>query len=517
MSLITASALVGLSLALTLNANAKVAKFTTRYVPSPAPTMMPTPPDFAAMSDEAFSKAQKSIKAANRSVADIDKVDDTTALSDDLKNIRSKLIGGPAWKNNQKDPATTYNAISAPSAINTLIADLDGRYDSLAPDAKFVAAQIIALKPLESAIFRARHLIDNAELTRSAIVTILRAASSGQNAYFPTDQWKAGFDYLTLPSASHKEPDILNEEDFHHYMLTEVRPAIEKLRDRIAALNFTKPIYVDNQMALSTANFVADDDRYAILGETERIATLAGLQLSLSGLYSALAYDWAGLFQATDSVARVYGFRASMQGLIPGLDFVDEATSESRVRIIKNFTRLLTLRPGGEKWTQAAYPLFVDGMRNVKLAWLGIKADQKSNANLNNLIDPRGFLPWNRQIDASLTNIESLIGGQSVSSAVVAGEVVDVKFKDMFTTPPADLKAFLPTGFEGGNIYVKNPYGMEMARNYRRGTPSAWNTSAFKPYFPNVKSNDDIKRTARVMSQAWGGWLLGLPISSLMF
>lgn len=510
LSFLAVTAVSGLALA-----NAKPSK-PIRY------NQLPSPTGFKALSEEQYQKALKDAKATTRSIAEIDKVDDVTALSDDLKNIRSQIIGGPIYKNHQVT-AEKSAGVKTPADIVALIKSLDSKYDSLETDAKFVAAQLIALKGMQSAVYRARHLIDTAELTKSAIITSLRLAASGQNVFFPTEQWKAGFDYLTTPTEG-MGPDISTEEELHKAILSEVRPDVEKMYARINALNFSKPIYFDNKMAFSSANFVSDDDRYVVLGETERISTLSGMAFGISSMYVGLAYHWDRVFDTADSVARIYGFRATVSSLVPGLDFVDGATAEKRTSVIKKNGKLFTLREGGAQWTTAAYQWFVSGVQNAKIAWSMIKRDANSNSNINNVIDPRGFLPFVRQNDATLSTIESLVHGEGVSSAVVMGETVNVKFKELFENPPKDLKAFLPTEFDKGQAVIASPLARDTSgklrggyRNYMKGSPTAWDVKAYQAYFPDVKNNDDIKKAAKILSQTWGGALVGVSVGSMVF
>lgn len=52
------------------------------------------------------------------------------------------------------------------------------------------------LRPL----FETRGMFSGNKATRSAAVTLIRAAGNLQNLYLPTEQWKAGFDYVAPPS-----------------------------------------------------------------------------------------------------------------------------------------------------------------------------------------------------------------------------------------------------------------------------------------------------------------------------
>ena len=44
----------------------------------------------------------------------------------------------------------------------------------------------------------------------------------------------------------------------------------------------------------------------------------------------------------------------------------------------------------------------------------------------------------------------------------------------------------------------------------------AWDLPTYRKYFDGVHTQEDIKRIARVLSQSWGGFLLGLPMNLIM-
>jgi hypothetical protein len=484
-------------------ASAATAAKKTTYAPLPEPL----PGSF--MSEAQYQAAQKEAKAdtKTRQIAEADKVNDAYALSDEMKNLRSQIIGGSHWKNNEVEKGGELAGIQKAEDLTRLIADLDKNYSKLTQtDAKFVAAQLIALKPFRSIIYRCRRLIDSAKISKSVIITMIRGAAVGTDIFFPTEQWQAGFSYLTEPSAN-MGADINTEIDFHNYMTKELYPSLYTLIERVNGMKFSKPVYFDNKMLYSQANFVSDDDRYAILTETERQLYLSGLLFNMSGLMSASSYSWEGLFQAADSIARIYGFDS--------ISFdIEGATAKDRFTRVKRYPQLFTLRQGGAGWMKSSYKWFIEGVRTAKLAWLRLKDDQNNNRGVNNLIDPRGLMPFVRQIDESVNNIENLIQDKEVVSAVVNGEAVDVRFSQFFLNPPKDLKAFMPTEFNKESNYKKNAYGTY--RNYRAGSPVGWNLEAYRRYFPDVKSNEDIKRAARILGQSWGGALVGAPLTSFI-
>lgn len=507
----------------------------TKPKAQPEAAFLPPPPaPHAFMSEEDYSKKLKEVRSATRRVADIDNVDEASALSDELKNIRAEIIGGDVWAKGQKT-GQVKKGIQTAEEIPALIESLEKKYDTLPMDAKLAAAQIIAIKPYRSVVYRARKLIDDAEYTKALVITALRATASGQNVFFPTEQWKAGFDYLTTPSAN-MGTDINNEGQLQEFIRTEVLPAVQTLETRVRAMRFTTPVYFDNKMAYSTANFFSDDDRFALIGETERNTALAGLNFSISSIHYGLAYNWNGMFETADKMARVYGFRNGLSAVLPG-DFVEGATAEKRNAVLKRNKSLFVLREGGAAWTTAAYPYFKEGVRFARLSWDAAKKDGSSNNNLNMLLDPRGVLPFTRQGDTALKNVENLTVGNGptdavFTSAVIGNESVKVNVYALFNKPPEDMKAFLPIDYQGGDRVIASEFARDKGgalkggyRNYKFGSPAKWCTDAcvgangkevnsYGTYFPGVKTPEEVRDAARILSQTWGG---SAPFAGMLF
>lgn len=502
--------------------------------PVPESAFLPPPPaPTGFMTEEVYNQKLKEVRSTTRRVADVDNVDEASAMSDDLKNIRAEIIGGDVWAKGQKT-GQVKKGIQSSEEIPALIEVLEKKYDSYPMDAKFVAAQIIAIKPYRSIIYRARHLIDRAEYTKAMVITTLRATASGQNVFFPTAQWKAGFDYLTKPSAN-MGPDIENEAQLQSYIQTDVLESVQDLKKRMEVMNFKTPIYFDSKMAYSSANFFSDDDRFALIGETERNTALAGLNFTISSMHYAQAYNWNGMFETADKMARVYGFRNGLSAAL-SVDFVDGATAQKRNEVLKRNSALFTLRKGGEKWTAAAYSYFKEGVRYSRLAWDAAKKDGSSNSNLNMLLDPRGVLPITRQGDTALKNVESLTVGNGptdavFTSAIIGNESVKVNVNAIFNNPPQDMKAFLPTAYEGGSRVIASEFARDKGgqlrggyRNYMYGSPTKWcinncvgatgEANSYGVYFPEVKTAEEVQDAARILAQTWGG---SAPFAGMLF
>lgn len=480
--------------------------------PPPVPENLQT-----TITEEEYQKILTAAKKARKVASESDTFDYNSAYSDDAKNLQARINGGSLWRNGQQTDARV-GGINKASDIDALIADLETNYEKLQPDAKFMAAFWISLKPWKAFAVRAKPLVERHNLSQSAIVTIMRATYASINVFAPdTPSWKAGFEYVTLPVPG-MGADIASEQALHTFASSELLPSIDAFNARIYKLNFaTKPIYFDNKVLVRSANFVSTRDRHVRLGEAERLSVLAGGLLAYSNLAGAMAYTWEGFFAAADNVGTVYGFSSKLSD--------GSMTAAKRFEAVKKQANLFRLRPDArgvatytkaKEWTnKVAFAKFKEGLRAARASWTWLKNNGTNDDATRNIFDPRVFIPFTRIIDTSFDNIDSLLHDRGIASAVVNGETVDVNFKLMFEDPPLALTEFFPVAFEGGQNKLVDPATRKEYRNFNYGNPKAWNVGAYTKYFPNVRTNDDVKRTARVLNQAWGGWMLGIPLAGM--
>jgi hypothetical protein len=481
----------------------------------------PAPVSAPAFTEEEYKAVLEKSKKA-RSIAQADSFDYASAYSDDAKNLLSRINGGPLWAN-RTETKEVKSGLKTVGDIDEFITYCQANYASMKPDAQFVAAYWIALKPWKGFFHRARKLVESHNLSQSAIVTFLRAVNSTTNVFLAeTPSYKVGFDYLTMP-AKDLDHKIANENDLRRFVQLSVMPAYEALIQKLRALNFENGIYFDNKLILNNANAatgvtVDTRDRHVRLGEPERLAALSGVLLAYSNLSGALAYRWTGFFKAMDSVGTVYGFSS---GLSDG-----SMTAEKRFNIVKRDLPLFTLiKPGGpELIKNTACPKFKEGLRAANASWIWLKRLGGDNQAARNIFDPRAFIPFTRTINESFKNIDKVVlasencdmkGSSSLASALVAGEVIDVNFAEFFNNPPDDLKSFFPKTFTGGGNRAIDTATGEEYRNYSFGNPETWDANFYGRFFPNVRSQNDVRKAARILNQTWGGWMLGIPLAGM--
>ena len=434
---------------------------------------------------------------------------------------------------------------TTPEDLHNLLVDLntDAFYNKLAPDAKFAAAQIAPLLAFEGFFNRTIEWMQPTPVTRLASVGALRAIGAGTMVYFPTDQWKAGVAYLTTPSDS-MGPIIRNELDFHSF-LEKLAPRIKTAYNRIHALNFSdSPVFFDNQVFYKAADFVSDHDRYVRMGEAERHAVLANLAYGLSSIYSLNAYNLNGLFQAADRISKRFGIGS----VLYDPNVTTDRTRFDVLRAQNKATDLFELRPNGQLWMTSAYNALLGAVSQSQLVYSEFAESKTSEKTIGNLIDSRGVDPVARLIQSGLFNLKYIVTSKDAQgnvigkkdatdeerkasdelkrktpsgaqSMVVSSEGVHVNLRDFYLNAPKSLIDLMPTEFDPSPYTMTKQLKGGKTRNYHNfqsGRAIGWSLTEYQRIFPDVRSNEDITKTARILSQSWGGFLVGLPMASLI-
>jgi hypothetical protein len=507
--------------------------------------------------EEQFKEIAKKHKLlAGRKTAATDFKDENSILSRQFMNIRNSIIGGPKYADGKV--AGKAEPIKTAAQLHTLLEDLDGKFRSgkiTEPDAQLLAAQLLLLRPMRGFVARAKRIFDssegNARLAHAWAVTALRATAAGIDVYFPGEHapmWQAFFDYMVEPYYATWEPnknkdldpkspcadysqwlknncDIRNGARYQAWLFLEVLPRLNDLHRTLKTMNLeSKPIYADTKILFGDAEFESHKDRFLRLGEAERFLLLSGTQAAISAIYGLEAYHLDGFFESLDTVAKNYGFNATFQ--------TTNATAEKRFNSIRNNHKFLfKFKSDYEDFAKAnmraSYNALKTSMQNSYLAWLYLKARENDASARDNLIDPRLVAPFQRILNTGFNNAFAIVNINDsfmdvakgdVVSAIYNGEKVTVKLKEFFiNNPPKNLQNFFPTQFEGkSDRYSHLPANFEKPRDYREGNPAEWNYGVYGQYFEGVGSAKDVKRTARILSQSWGGFLLGLPIAMVM-
>lgn len=486
-----------------------------------------TPPEAGeAMTADEFENAVKAAQARGaRSTANVD-VSLESALSDSFRNLRNEIIGGPKVVDG-KETGDKFAGISTPAQLHDLLKRLnnDAYYNSLSPDAQFAAAQMAPFISMHALFNRAQPLIEPSPFSHLETVTALRAMATSVMVYLPTKQWEAGMQYMVLP-ATDMGGDIASENALHDYLEKELIPNLAKMTTRLKALSFaSKPVYFDNKVFYGSAEFTSQQDRYVRISEPERLLALASGYSAMANLESLNAYNLNGLFKAVDSIAKNTGF-ASMLGYSP-----ERTTSQKRFSIIRNINAsegLFNLRPGGGVWMDAAYVNLTNAVASGIIAWKELRARTNDNSSMNSeanaygiVLDPRAVMGADRVLTFSASNMSYTVTGKAnerIRSAVVSSEGRQVSLYNFYHHPPDSLVNLMPNKFDTSayNQTMQINGKSRAWHNYLAGRPTGWPIQEYQKIFPDVRTSDDIPFTARVLSQSWGGWMLGIPLSTVI-
>jgi len=513
------------------------------------------PPAFThSYTAEQFEETLKNLKElAKRKPAEtqLDHIDEKTALTAQYRHIRDLFLA--AKEADSDDPK------KRPGTLIGLLETLDqevkeGKFTE--PDAQLLAAQLLLLKPMRGFVYRARNIFEangrDNKFSHAAAVTLLRTTAQGIEVYLPTDQWRAGFRFAVEPYyvgdnvAAQKTCetnwtdtcDVSNGPRFQAWLQAEVLPRLNHLEDVLSSFSLkdnNKYVYADNQILYGLGNYTSDRDRLLRFGEGERLGMLAATEATISTIYGGNAFTLRHYFDAWDKVAINYGFTAAFSA--------SRSTSETRYNAIRNnYPELFTLKGKDNRDARAAtiknfltpaYESLKTSLQNAYLGWAYIDARGNVPDQFDNFIDPRAVVPFHRLFDTGFNNAFGAVGidkdkkevaSGKVWSAMVRNEKVVVNLKAFYTDPPNSLQEFMPLpsekgGFEGGEEMLnKTVNGVVVKyRNYYKGRPIAWDYKKFTKYFPEVNSSKDVERTSRVLAQSWGGFVLGLPMSFVMF
>jgi len=442
--------------------------------------------------------------------------------SEGFVQLMNRINGAPA-----DGDKTAIAGVQSADELDALIKDVDQNYNRYTDDAaKLLAAQISFLKVYRGIIYRMRGLVEDYDFVRSSVISGLRLAGQATNIYLPDTQWGPGFDYTIEPFdfSKYKTAEINDDASFRKYLVEEFIPALNDFDDRVKAINFSNIVW-DNKVFNRNANFVDSEDQYVKLGANEKHALQSVIYGSLSASYGLAAYSLDGLFDTINEIAKKFGINAAFD--------MGGSLASARTQIIKDHTNLFILDgANGRARLAESYKYLKMSVQSAKRAIDGVARDG-NDADDGNLLNFAAINAVSRVNNNILENVSNIVlSGPSgeIASAIVDGEVVEVRLQSMFEGPnvPTDLKAFLPTGFdeEMNNGRVRNGFSKHPVRlvkngnryiDFTYGQPNKWDTAVFSKYFPNATTNDEIRKTARILSQSYGGAGVGIPLSTVMF
>lgn len=440
--------------------------------------------------------------------------------------------------------------------FNDIIKEYDAKYDQIpksANDLKYVVARMAGWLPMHGVVWRMAPLVHKVVVTQEMLLATLRNMAEQVKINMDDTHAETQLQFLTIPSAQLVGKQFKVESDFIGFLATEVYPGLAKAIKRLSTLEMANiqeggkqtPLVFDAKIRFGEDAFIGTDyeqyDRYKMIGEPERFATLARLNRRMFNISTMAAYNWNGYMSLRRDIGKLFGMAVSESALfemVPGNGeaaiFIRGATRESRIKAIKQYKDLYKLTPNGKQWMKQAYMHLHQSAVYLDRAWAHLKNEDSGYVMQ---IDPEVFMGRKEQIQAGIDNFMRIAGpyGDGVSGKVtvrgnLSGESVTVDLKGYYDNPPTDMKNLLPIAFaKNEDVMVLNKLNSyknlkEIAgndgdllqvqfgdkpltfRNYMFGRSKSWSTSpdAYGRLFPGLKDGTQVADSMRILNETRG-------------
>jgi hypothetical protein len=479
----------------------------------PAVDSAPSKEASTSMTEVEFQKFLKTFKVTKRAPADADAYTEGE-MSASTKVIRDGLLNAKTAKD-----------------LDILLVKLEAAYPTMDVAGKYFAAQILPLKNMRGIVWRLRPLVETKGVsgafsgnraTHSAAVTMLRETAAGIDAYLPTDQWRAGFDYVTQPSEEMTTADQFKfVHDLQAFTIAIVIPALKtaSLRindDVLPKMDTTTNFVWDNKVAYGTGSMDDGVKRFVGHGRIEAMASRVMIMNSIHAAYVGSAYNHDSLPQVVSAMGQLYG----IDGFLPKAEL--GVTAEQRQRVFNSFLSadrskgFLSIHPNGRGYMVKALEF---ARASVAESALIAKALQdlpaNSNKGLNPLLFQSSAQPFLMTGADRLNELMKVDQAGEVRSGLT-GKSVRVNISAFYTNPPMNLAYLMPndwdhTGKPEPTITSKKSGETLSFRNYYRGRPISWDNSQWSKYVPSASgaSSDYMNEANRTLRSALGtnyGW-----------
>lgn len=406
------------------------------------------------------------------------------------------------------------HAAKTSEAMDAIMVELDKNYDSHPMDLKFYTNHVLPVMAFRGMFYRLKPLFEGkSNFMHSQILTTAKSLATKANVFLPYDYVDAGYEYIASPFLKDDGSIVSafrDEQDLQVWMVTDLLPLISKSANRLNDLSLVEPVIWDQKMLFGSQSFGDNVNRFKLIGEFEKQLIISSSLSSIALIAVARAYSIENSIELYKEVGFLYG--------LDGFGFfkkVDGVSAEKVSKVIRKpqFTSTGMLLADGKDWMGYAYRNSRSALQRLNRAW-ELSSDDRKNENLYTF--NLGYLNVNRsEIEENLKIAKRVVMSSDVESlrSAVTGEVAQVNYSKIFLDPPADMKTFLPVSFDKKDqtkrvVTLKNGSTKTISyRNYAFGSPTGWDVKKIAPYFPSVKSNDDVFRTIRVMNHVQGNWL----------
>ena len=413
-----------------------------------------------------------------------------------------------------KDLYKEFDSIKDRNQLYTILKKYDDNFDANWEkfsdpkflDFHFVVANASLLLPFEGILYRTRPIYEGVnwhknktEHNSTTLTLTLRAIkkyAESININLPTDEWKAGFDFLAAPPLNSLKDNnenliVFNKiSGFQAFSWGEILPKVEialerfnKILDRLAQSS-SKNFVFDAKFLYTTNNEFRDSvDQYFTIDVPSMLISIAQMHSTLHGIRVFISYNVNRLPEITGDMGFVYGV-GGFKLFNSGTKYAAGGSAKNRFKDIlelqkpfnatidglngtyysKKFPKFLRLNKKGKTRMKEALEHLESSILAYRDAWVLLK--QFSDKSEYTLYNYNKSIPWKREMEFRLKNVIAMVFGMNsfdselnygdsysagnqptAISNSFTNEVVLVKFRDLYLNPPVDLKAFMPTSF----------------------------------------------------------------------
>ena len=445
------------------------------------------------------------IKAAraregNRKIAELI---DEKMMSVELRTFRDKFM-----------------ALKTTAEVENELAFLNNNYSSFPLDLKYVAAQLIPARTMRGIVYKFTLLARKQKITNSVLLTIMKDFTSNMRLFFPQDNSTALFDYFTKPFVDQTGNIVQqyeNVSEMQKHFGTEVYKAMMIAAGRIEELKFAgQDIIWDNRIFFGANSYLDGLERFVHIGESDRLASLAGIHAGMHTIGIFCAYRLENLFQLMKEQGAQYGVDTFIWSTVNGVSSHDRfnvigKTKLSSDKKLAHFSKfkskyenIFSSQSNADKWLERAFKHQKQSVKYTRLVWEEVK-DRPAAEHA--VINPAKVNPWGNDIERNLKTMEALIEGPTQLRSAITGETITVDLPTFYGSP-VDLKHFLPIEWELGDEFISTELAVGgktekiKTRNFYRGRPTKWNLEAYKTLIPSLKDSRDLPAALKTFGQA---------------
>jgi hypothetical protein len=422
-----------------------------------------------------------------------------------------------------------YLAAKTADQLDALLVEAEKNWGSFSLDLKYFTANLLVARPLRGLIWRMRPLFETGGLfsgnraTHGAAVYFLRQMATGIDTFFPTDQWEAGFAYLTEPSTKMtKAQQFKTVREFQKFLATEFVAALQTAAgrsDSVIAAAGKEPLVWDRQMVYGTATFEDGAKRYVGFGPAEIYFSTAVLYRGIHDALVFTAYNQDDLINLAGRLGKRFGIDAAIQGADIG------TTAQQRVAIINEsvtnsgFLKLQDYKGSnyGSKAMKDALAYLVASVKYDQKGYEYLKDPSRNTDSyvLNGLhVQPRSAPHLKRAVD----NMVAVVSGETEVRDPVSGDKVRVNLPAFYNNPYPNLAVLMANDFDkkAPETTITNEKGEKLSyRNYLHGSANSWDNGRWSKIVPSAQSQkaDYMKTAKRVIFYSIGTPLVAGPVT----